>query len=314
MPGKFAVLDLGTNTFHLLLASIHTDGTWKSFLRRRRTVKLGEGGIHLGYIAPVPFERGIDAIKSYAAIIKKHKISEVFAFATSAIRSSKNGNDFVERVRKETGIAIQVIDGQSEALLIRDGVVQNLPVTDEPVLIMDIGGGSTEFIIADQQRTYWKRSFDIGASRLLEVFSPDDPIRPSQIKKLQSYIINEIAPLEEAIKKYPVNILVGASGSSESYARMIGHRESGRDPLRGKSTYIFNLKSYFDLHSELLRSTRKERTAMKGLVRMRVDMIVLASITTHLVLKQFGFKKMLLSTFALKEGAAFRIAKGMPLP
>jgi exopolyphosphatase/guanosine-5'-triphosphate,3'-diphosphate pyrophosphatase len=198
--------------------------------------------------------------------------------------------------------------------LIRDGVAQNLSLTDEPVLIMDIGGGSTEFIIADQQRTYWKRSFDIGASRLLEVFSPADPIRPSQIKQLQAHILHEIASLEEAIKKYPVNILVGASGSSESYARMIGHRESGKDPLRGKANYEFNLASYFDLHSDLLRSTRKDRTAMKGLVRMRVDMIVLASITTELVLKQFGFKKMLLSTYALKEGAAFRIAKGVPLP
>jgi len=314
MSRKFAVLDLGTNTFHLLLATRNDNGSWKPLLRRRKTVKLGQGGIHLGYIAPQPFERGVKAILEFADSIRKHGIQEVYAFATSAIRSSGNGSDFVKRVRQESGIVIQVISGASEAQLIRDGVMQNLPVLDERVLIMDIGGGSTEFIIADKRRTYWKMSFDIGASRLLEIFSPDDPIRAAQVKQLEKYLLKEIAPLTAALRDYPVTLLVGASGSSESYARMIGYHLHGKDPLRGKAHYTFDLQAYHTLHNALLASTRQQRLAMKGLVRMRVDMIVLASITTQLVVKQYKFKRMMLSTYALKEGAAYRIAKGLPLP
>ena len=307
---QFAVLDLGTNTFHLLIASTDGKGAWKSIYRTRKTVKLGEGGFGKNLIAEAPFLRGVNAIKDFKKKLISAGVTEVYACATSAIRSSKNGVNFVRRIRQETGIRIQVIDGEREAELIAAGVMQTLPQSDRPILIMDIGGGSTEFIIVRSGEIIWKRSFDIGAARLLEKFKPTDPIQSSQVLSIRRYLVRQLEPLERALKRHPVKLLVSASGSAESYAKMIGYRHRGINPIASRKTYSFDLMEYGELHKDLLSSTTALRKTMPGLVQMRIDMIVPASISTYLVLKRFRIPQMMLSTFALKEGVAGVVAAG----
>lgn len=304
---KLAILDLGTNTFHLLIAEVQSNKTFKILFRTRAVVKLGKGGFGKKKIADEPFKKGIKAILHFNQYIKKSGVDKVFAFATSAIRSSTNGKEFIKKVNDETGITIKIISGDEEAELIYYGIRQCIPLDKNPVLIMDIGGGSTEFIIADQNKIFWKQSFNIGAARLLEQFHPSDPIRKKEITNIEKYLDYTLQPLYKAIRKYPVSKLIGASGSFETLAEMIAYRFHSRYMLRSKSSYLFNPHEYRKAHAWLMKSTLNMRMKSKGLIKIRVDMIVLSSVCTNYVLKKFNIKEMVLSKYALKEGALWKV-------
>ena len=303
---KIAVLDLGTNTFHLLIVNVKSDGSFKKIFKSKIAVKLGEGSINEKIIAEIPFQRGINALKHYSEILAGYRPEKIVAYATSAIRSAKNGKKFIAAVKKKTGLSVQIISGAKEAELIYYGVRGSINMSDEKQLIMDIGGGSTEFIIANRNKIFWKKSFDIGASRLLDRFKPSDPIKSTEIKKLESYLSKILVPVDKALKKFPVRSLVGSSGSFDTFAEMIGWKYYRKDVLKNTETYFFNMKEYISLYKMLLESTTAERMKMKGLIKMRVDMIVLAAICTTLVLRKYNLKEMYVSKSALKEGALLK--------
>ena len=172
---------------------------------------------------------------------------------------------------------------------------------------MDIGGGSTEFIIANGKKIFWKQSFDIGASRLLESFKPSHPIINAEVKRLEKFLIDVIKPLDKALKIFPVKALIGSSGSFDTLAEMSGWKFQKRDVLKNITTLNFNVYELQKIHSLLFKSTIQQRMKMKGLIKMRVDMIVIASICTNLILDRYKLKKMILSKYALKEGALWQI-------
>jgi exopolyphosphatase / guanosine-5'-triphosphate,3'-diphosphate pyrophosphatase len=303
---RIAILDLGTNTFHCLVVKVRRNGTFERLFKSKTVVKLGEG-IHQGLIIPVAFQRGLRTIKHYKTVLKKFKPDQVFAFATSAARSAVNGTDFIEAIREKTGIDVQIISGDREAELIYKGVQNCVTLDDQPVLIMDIGGGSTEFIIANNKKIFWKESFDLGASRLLQMFTPSDPISPAEILSVKSYLEKVLKPLFVQLKKHVPIKLIGSSGSFDTLAEMAGHMFQGRNVIKGVTSYEFNLEEYYKLHQVLLPSTIAERRKMKGLIKLRIDLIVIASIFTEFILNKSGIRKMTLSKYALKEGALFEV-------
>lgn len=299
---RIAIIDLGTNTFNLLIVEVNSDKTYQSLYHTKVSVKLGEGGINKGVIEPIPFQRGIDAINNYKKLIEKYDAKEVHAFGTSAIRDASNGELFLDTLKQETGIIVQSISGEREAELIYYGVRNAVEMQNDLSLIMDIGGGSTEFIIANKNEIVWKYSFLLGAARLLERFQPSDPITDTQLNELCIYLKQELNPLFEAIKKHPVTELIGASGSFDSFADMIACRFYSPDILDGLTEYTFNPDDFKTIYESIIKSTKKDRLKMEGLIIMRVDMIVISSILVHLVLSSFGIKKMRLSSYSLKEG------------
>jgi exopolyphosphatase/guanosine-5'-triphosphate,3'-diphosphate pyrophosphatase len=172
---SIAILDLGTNTFQLLIANI-IDNKPVLVFEESIAVKLGEGGIEKGYISEAAFDRGLSALKQFKKSIDQYQVKLVRAAATSALRSASNGAEFLEKIRSETGIIPEIITGEREAELIYQGVRAAINMGDEKCLIIDIGGGSVEFIICNQEEVFWKRSYDIGAARLMEQFHHSDPI------------------------------------------------------------------------------------------------------------------------------------------
>jgi len=302
---RIAIIDLGTNTFNILLVQVSDDKTCKPIYQTKMPVKLGEGGINSGFIAEIPFQRGIDALIKYNQIISDYKIDKVLAFATSAIRSASNGNDFVKVAKEKAGIEISVISGDREAELIYYGVRSAVSMTNETSLIIDIGGGSTEFIIGNKEKIFWKQSFLLGAARLLEMFNPSDPIKEDEIEVVKGYLRKELKPLFDAVNKYPIQELIGSSGSFDSLAEMIAHRFYTPDILDNKTEYEFKLNDCIAIYDLILKSTKAERLAMKGLVQMRVDMMVISSILVHFVVAEFEIQKMRLSTYSLKEGVLY---------
>ena len=177
--------------------------------------------------------------------------------------------------------------------------------SDSNSLIIDIGGGSTEFIIANKYGLKWKQSFEVGASRLLQKFKPSDPITTDEIHAITWFLNESLQPLRSAVAEHGVEELIGASGSFESLAEMVIARY-GQEFQGGSTEFTFDLDQCEIIHSELLASTREQRLHIRGLVAMRVDMIVISAILVEWVIREFGIPKMRMSAYALKEGVLRR--------
>lgn len=308
---KIAVIDLGTNTFKLLIAEVTAKGQLTPLFKDKIPVKLGEGGINNNEISHTPFLRGVNAMKFHKQSIESFGVAKTYAFATSAIRSAKNGKQFVKKVKDETGLDIKVISGKKEAELIYYGVRQAHPMGKKRHLIMDIGGGSTEFIIANAEKIYWKQSFDLGAARLLERINPSEPITVDEIRKLNRHLKKELEPLFEAMDKYPTDILIGSSGSFDSLAEMIYHRfHTPENPLV-KTDYTFNLDYVNQMYHTITTSNYEKRIQIKGLAPMRVEMIVVAMVFIKFILEKLKMDEMVLSSYSLKEGILYTIMEKM---
>jgi exopolyphosphatase/guanosine-5'-triphosphate,3'-diphosphate pyrophosphatase len=302
---KIAIIDLGTNTFNLLIVSVNGDKSYQIIHNGKLAVKLGEGGINQNYIAPIAYQRGINAIGEHFRTILLHGASEIFAFATSALRNASNGQDFVNEIKNLFGVEVRLINGDEEAELIYLGIRQAVPLNEENVLILDIGGGSNELIIGNSKKFMWRRSYDLGISRLLQKFKPSDPISLNQIEEVERYIEFELADLVEPLGLYQPKILVGSSGSFDTYRSIL--TATNIITPNGDPSIEIPLDEYFKLHNRLILTTIDQRTAISGMDPMRVEMIVLATVFTHFLIRKFGITRMIQSAYSLKEGAVWKV-------
>jgi len=306
---RLAIIDCGTNTFHLLIVDAQQGGKYRRIYNTRVSVKLGESTINKGYIADEAFERGINALLTFNLLIKEYKVEKVLALATSAIRDAANRREFVEAALNRAGIGITVIDGNREAELIYLGSIEALSLNQDISMIMDIGGGSTEYILADKQRIYWKHSFNLGAARLLEKFGPSSPINQNEVKMINEYLKQNLNPVFEAIKRFPPVELVGSSGAFDSVVEMINGELEGEPLIYNKTGYEINLDLYHRISTLTKNSSLEERKNIKGLLPMRFDMIVISCLLIDFTLKSFNLNKMRVSTYSLKEGALVDLIK-----
>lgn len=304
---RIAVIDLGTNTFNLLIVEKNGDFTYKKLESARIPVKLGEGSINKGYISDEPFNRGINALKEYRKIIDKNDVKKVLALATSAIRSASNGAEFVAKAKELTGIDIDVIDGLREAELIYFGNRAAVKMDNRNSLIMDIGGGSTEFIIGNNTEIIWKESYLLGAARLLEYIEPSDPITEAEIKSLYGHFDKSLGTLKQAIHEHGVYELVGSSGAFDSIVEMMAGEYQTASISENKTEYLIDLDKYFPLSEKIIRMSYQERLKVKGLIEMRVDMITISCLFVNYIIREFNLKQLRVSTYSLKEGVIFSI-------
>jgi exopolyphosphatase/guanosine-5'-triphosphate,3'-diphosphate pyrophosphatase len=309
---RAAVMDCGTNTFNLLIVDIN-GVQFNQVFSLKIPVKLGENGINSGIIAEKPFKRGIEAMKSFSEKLKDNQVQKVFAFATSAVRDAKNGKLFKEEIKKITGIDITIIDGNKEADLIFKGNKLAVPLKESPSLIMDIGGGSTEFIIGNKNGVLWKRSYRLGAARLLEKFNPSNPIKNSETEIINDYLTAELQDLIAAVKEYKPDELIGSSGAFDSVVEMIQVNIKNQPFLNNKTEFPVLLPDYLHISEIINKSTIEERRAMKGLVEMRVDMMVISCLLIDFIIKNFSLENFRVSTYSLKEGALFEIIHNNPI-
>jgi exopolyphosphatase / guanosine-5'-triphosphate,3'-diphosphate pyrophosphatase len=296
---RIGIIDCGTNTFNLLIADT-TEKGWTKVFGNKVSVKLGHGGFTDGNIRLERMARALDAMKVHYNNLLNFNVEKTFVFATSAMREAGNGAMFIQHVKQDLGLDVVIIDGDREAQLIYDGVRQTIEVGSGYDLIVDIGGGSTEFIVASADGIHWKASFPIGVARLYEYVEADDPITKEQIQKLDLYLDDVLKPLETALKQYPIDRLIGSSGSFDTLIDLF--HSVGRIPaVRGLSNEI-PMAVFEEIHRYLLISTRETRLAMRGMLPLRVDYIVLASIVIQHIVTRFHIVRMFQSEYALKEG------------
>lgn len=300
---RLAIIDCGTNTFNLLVIELLQGTQYSRIFNTRIPVKLGEGAINKGFIAAEPFNRGIEAIRSFKQDIEKYGAEKTLAFATSAIRDASNGSDFVKQVKEKLDVDLLVIDGDREAELIYFGVKEAVKLNDHVSLIIDIGGGSTEFILANNTTIFWKKSFALGAARLLEKFTPSNPVTSQEVLNIHNYLEEQLQPLFNSVLLFPTTELIGSSGAFDSLVEMINGELNGEKPSDTKTEYTIDPANYFTISDLVRRSTLEERKLIKGLVPMRFDMIVISCLMVDFVLNALKLDKLRVSTYSLKEGA-----------
>lgn len=305
MTDRVAVIDMGTNTWNVLIAEPTTEGLHILF-SNKVPVKLAKDGIESGRITEEAMIRAKEALTQHLEALSSFDIpvAEARAFATSAMRNAENGAEFADQLTAEFGLQIEIIDGLREAGLIYKGVRGSGLLDEQPALIIDIGGGSIEFIVGTSEKELWKQSFDLGVSRLNEQFSFSDPLSELDKETLLFFVEQQLLPLWEIQALYPATHLIGSSGSFDSFVHMI-KASKNEEPFTEKSIYAFVPDQLRGLFNGLIASTLEERLDWKGLVTMRADTIHLSACVTQLILDLLPIERISLSPYALKEGAIF---------
>ena len=305
MRERIAIIDLGTNTFHLLIAE-REDANTQILYREKQPVKIGLGGINRGVITEEAVRRAVTCLIHFKNILNAWNVIKVHALGTSAMRNAVNGQSIIQKIKTATGIDVKLISGEEEAEYIYHGIRSALDLGMENSLIVDIGGGSVECIIGNRENIFWKRSFEVGAQRLLELYHRHDPITWEEGKQLEDYLANSLMPLGDAIRKLLPVTLVGSSGTFDTLSEIYCIKENIAILPDQKETPL-TLVAFYEIHAQLISMDRAARLKIPGMIEMRVDMIVVASCLVKYLIDNFSFANIRVSSYSLKEGALVRL-------
>jgi exopolyphosphatase/guanosine-5'-triphosphate,3'-diphosphate pyrophosphatase len=294
-----AAIDLGTNSFHMVIADVDHLG-FHIITTEKEVVRLGAGVQGFDHLSDDAIDRGIAALRRMKHIAQAHS-AIVRAVATSAVREADNGPEFVERVRREVGIDVDVISGAEEARLIALGVRHSLALADQEVLMIDIGGGSTEFTVAKGRRTFISQSIKLGAVRLTDKFFADG-VSDSSVNKARAFISSTFAPLANDINVAGFERVVVSSGTCETIAR-VALVNRGRDDVASMNAQTFSRAEVNDVVNEVLEAKLPLKIAeIPGIEAKRADIIAAGSLLLQEICRQLKIAQLEYSDFALREG------------
>ena len=291
--GVSAVIDIGTNTFNLLIANRSKSGL-TIIESHKVAVSLGMGGINEGVLADDAIQRALDAFEKFRGILLNYPVVQPILIATSAVRDAKNASEFTAAVFDRFAWSVTVVSGMKEAELIYKGVGLCYDFK-EHTLIMDIGGGSTEFIEANNEGICSEVSLNIGVSRLYQGFSVNDPFTAKDVLQIESFL-DERSMGFFSDKSIPA--LLGSSGTFETFYELMYKK-----PFPKSNKIIeLGLESFTKMLDELIYSSLEERNKNEFIIPIRKKMAPFAAVKTRWVLRKIKPKRILISPFSLKEG------------
>jgi exopolyphosphatase/guanosine-5'-triphosphate,3'-diphosphate pyrophosphatase len=299
---NLVAIDVGTNSFHLVAAEINpANGRFKILGKEKEVVRLGSGSTDMKHLSEEAMRRGIVVLKRFRAVADAYR-SDVRAIATSAVREATNRQEFQRRVRSETGIRIEIASGFEEARLIHLGVLQALPVFNKNILLIDIGGGSTEFLVGQKRKILFSNSLKLGAVRMTERFFRSDHIDRKAIDECREYVRGLLAPCVREIKKHQFEVCVGTSGTINILARIISAR-NGKDSESPMNGYVFTRAELLQVVEEILQaSTTEQRMDIEGMDVSRVDIISAGAVILEQIMLALKIKTVTVSDYSLREG------------
>lgn len=306
MNKRIAVIDCGTNTFNLLIADVTTTGT-EIIFSTKIPVRIGKGGLNNGFILPDAEERALHALVTHKETADSYQVTDIFCFATSAFRNAENGKDIAQKIKNLTGIELQIISGIDEAKLIYEGVKSSGALNDANVLIMDIGGGSCEFIYANDSQFHHAQSFEIGVSRLFDKFPMSNPPKLNEIETVYEYLIDTLQSLFQAVPTNGPTILVGSSGTFDTFKDIY---------LAAHPTMEYNQKfldistdNFLEMYEKISQSTLQERLQIPGMSAFRAEMMVASVVSVNTIIKHYNFPTIRTCSYSMKEGILQKVWK-----
>lgn len=301
-----AAIDIGTNSIHMVVVQIQPElPAFTIMAREKETVRLGDRDLKTGNLKPEIIERSVGALRRYQEIARSLQVDEIVAVATSATREAPNGRAFIQRVRDELGLSIDLISGQEEARRIYLGVLSGMELDRIPHAIIDIGGGSSELILGDGQEPRSLSSTKVGAVRLTTEYVTTDPISDKEYTALQAYAQGMLErPVEELLSKLePGEIprMVGTSGTIEALATMDAIEETGNVPVPLQG-YTLSLKNLHKWVKKLRKSDYEERLDMPGMVERRAEILLAGAVILQEAMTLLGVEELVICERALREG------------
>jgi len=299
MPSRVCIIDIGTNSIHSIIVDAYPNGTYTVHDKIKEMVRLGEGGFAAQALTDEAIERALQALQRVRLLADGWNAVDHLAFGTSAIREATNGGVLVRRAKKEASIKIRTIPGALEAELIYKGVRRAVDLP-EPVMLVDIGGGSTEFIIADSREVYFAQSLKAGAARITEQFVTTDPVNNEEFRAMRAHYRELLAPVFKAARAHNVHELVGSSGTMECIAQ--AHVSYAGDGSRSIYQQALDGQAIRDVTKRIMSSSEAEREQMPGIDQKRVHQVVAGATLVDVLLKDLGVEQLRLSPNALREG------------
>lgn len=298
---RIAALDLGSNSFHLIVVEAHPDGSFEPLLREKEVLRLAEDVARDHRISDAKIEAAIESIARMRAHGEAMNVDEWVVFATSAMREADNGAEVVERIETETGVGIQVITGLDEAKLIFAAVRASVLIDKPPAICIDQGGGSLEVSVGDATGIMWSTSLKLGAARLTAEFMKSDPPDPEDLAKVRARAEQLLTPVARATKKFRPGMLIGTSGTLTALARLASPQVASATPnaLHQLSVTKAELAS---VHEAMQTQPLDKRKGFEGLDARRADIMPVGSVVLQVCMELFGFDELTVSEWSMREG------------
>ena len=297
----FGAIDVGTNSIHLIVVEFDsTFDTTRVVYKDREMVRLGsDDALEHGRLSEKAMAKGIDAIARFAAAAQEQGAERLRAVATSAVREAENGDDFRGRVEAQAGIPLEILTATEEARLIHLGVASGYPIYDRLACIVDIGGGSTEFIVADGERPYLLDSVKLGSLRLYDKYLRGRSSARA-LRALDAHIVGTLDPLMERVRRYRIDVVIGTSGTLMGLAALDIAAQGL--PMTRAHGYTLTRERLEVLQREMLGMSESERRRMPGMNPRRADIIVAGNAIMIAALAGMNRDEMVICERALRDG------------
>jgi len=298
---RIAAIDIGTNSLHMVIVEVTQALGFKVLSSEKEMTQLGSSALLRHVLTRTAINHSLSVLGRYHRVAKNLECDRILAYATSAVRESVNGGDFVEMVKDQLGLEVRVISSQEEARLIYLAVRQAVDIIDGPALIVDIGGGSAEFIVGTAQKAAMLESRKLGASRLTQQFIEHDPVSKSELKKLRRHIDVLLKPLITRIRNLKPSKYIGTSGTMENLAAMCV-AQHGEDVMRHRVITEMRRDDFENLYERLIRMDLKERRRLPGLDPERAEQIAAGAVLVDYLFNQLDIPLVEVSDRAMREG------------
>lgn len=306
MPERRAVIDVGTNSVKLLVADVIGSDVIPIDERSKQT-RLGRGFYETHLLQPDAISATAEAVQKFCEKAKALHATKIRIFATSATRDARNAADLLKAIQARSGLSAKIISGEQEAEWVFEGVTSDSRFANMPLLILDVGGGSTEFILGENREQYFRNSFRLGTVRLFEQLKPTDPPGSGELARcrdyLKKFLDEQIAPeLEPALHGCAKTIhLIGTGGTTTILARMEKQlAEFDREQIESSRLSLEQVRAHVERHWNLSLEERKE---IIGLPPKRADVILTGLAIYEAVMERFGFTELRVSTRGLRYAA-----------
>ncbi|WP_186542435.1 Ppx/GppA phosphatase family protein [Synechococcus sp. M16.1] len=302
---RIAAIDIGTNSFHLLVAAVDPKlRTFRIIQAEKATTRLGERDPETGELTEAAMQRGLETLRQFRDLAASHRVEQIVTAATSAVREAPNGRDFLEIILDDLGMEVDLVSGPEEARLIYLGVLSGMPFGDRPHLLLDIGGGSTELILADGRDARALTSTRVGAVRLQRDFVRDDPMPPQRRSFLKAFIQGSLEPavdkVRRRIKPGETPVLVATSGTAMAIGSLAASEEER--PPRKLHGYRVTRQRLDNVVDRLITMTPAQRRELAPINDRRAEIIVPGALILQTTMKMLGVEDFVLSERALREG------------
>lgn len=298
---RIAAFDLGSNSFHLLIADAHPDGTFEPVATDKEMLRLGSEVAATGMIGEERAEVAVEVVRRFRAMAESQNADEIVACATAAFREATDSLAVVDRIESETGVKVRVISGREEARLIFDAVRASVVIDPGPALALDLGGGSLEVMVGDGRGLDWAVSLKLGVARLTAELVRGDPLTGGDCRRITNAVTKAFVRLMPEISRRRPRLAIGSSGTLETLIRLAASRRDGSAPA-GVNQLSVRARELEALSDQLLSMTAAERAELPGVDARRADLLPAGSVLLTTVLDLAGIDEMIGSEWALREG------------